>query len=68
MSGPTDEEKARKPAVLNLDDGTRAELPDYTLGEAMALLDLARENGGLIGGEIDPDRVVSVGFYEDEEE
>ena len=57
---------ARKPAVLLLDDGTRATLPDLTVGEALDLVRMARENNVLVGGELDPRRIVEVG-YESEE-
>jgi hypothetical protein len=58
----------RRPAVLRLDDGRHAEMPDWTVGDAHAFVALARETGDLIGGEIDPSRVVDIGRWADEEE
>lgn len=52
----------RKPAVLVLDDGTRAELPDLTVGEAIEVVRMARELGEKIGGDLDPERVREVGW------
>jgi hypothetical protein len=62
----TPDDLARKPAVLLLDDGSRVELPDLTVGQALELVRSAHEDGVLIGGEIDPQRIKEVGFESDE--
>jgi hypothetical protein len=58
----------RRPAVLLLDDGSRVELPDISVGEALELVRIAREDNMLIGSETDPRRVREVGFEEGEGE
>jgi hypothetical protein len=56
----------RKPAVLLLDDGSRVELPDLTVGEAHDLVAQGRAMNEPIGGTLDAHRVKEVGFEEDE--
>lgn len=53
-----------KPAVLLLDDGSRAELPDLTVGEALEVVAAAKRDNVPIGGDLDPARVVEVGYEE----
>lgn len=65
MNEPTDPRLAKRPAVLLLSDGARVELPDLSVGEAIAVVDLARGFGDFVGGDIDPERVVDIGYEED---
>lgn len=60
-----DDELARRPAVLVREDGTHSILPDCSVREAIAVVRSARALGELIGGDIDPDDIVSIGYYDE---
>jgi hypothetical protein len=63
--GEVSEEKMNRRAVLFLRDGREAHLKDITVQQALALVDIARRDGILISGEIDPADVEAVGWDAD---
>jgi hypothetical protein len=64
---PEDDPGWDRPAVLVLENGQEIELPDVTVRDAAAFLRTAFELEELIGGEIDPRRVRSIGPKPEEE-
>jgi hypothetical protein len=64
---PADDPGWEAPAVLFLEDGSRVELPEITVRDARAFVELALETGALIGGEVDPRRIQGIGPLLEEE-
>ena len=62
------EENLERPALLALMDGRTVELPDCTVGDALALLKLAAPVGALVAGEFDLLEVAGVTWPEAEEQ
>ena len=69
MTGETDPTLTgdKKPAGLLLKDGTIVSLPEFTLDEARDLVELARDAGEWIGGEIDPAEVETIVLVADQD-